>query len=315
MLENILLLVIGLVVLIVGGELLVRGASKLALKMKITPFVVGLTVVAFGTSAPELFISVQSALEGSSSIALGNVVGSNICNLALVLGVTGIITKVSVSKSSLKFDWPVMMLAALLLYFFAATSLEISRLEGGIFLLCLILFLVFTFRNAKISGHVDLEETSPEEALVSDSMPKSFFFILIGLVGLYFGSEWFVKAAREIALNFGISERVIGVTVVALGTSLPELVTAIISALKKETDLALGNLLGSNIFNVFAILGVTVLIKPIEVDQQIVSMDMLWMLGVSLLVFVFMITGKKVSRVESMLLLAVYALYIYNVLI
>ena len=316
MLSNLLLLALGLVVLILGGESLVKGASKLALKMKITPFVVGLTVVAFGTSAPELFISVQSALEGSSAIALGNVVGSNICNLALVLGVTGIIYPVSVSHSSLKFEWPVMMFASVLLYIFSITGLEITSWEGIIFLFCLVAFLYFTFVNAKKSGHTDLKEENKELDLTnSPPVYRSIAFILIGLVGLYFGAEWFVKAAKEIAITFGVSQRVIGVTVVALGTSLPELVTAIIAASKKETDLALGNLLGSNIFNVFAILGITVVIKPISLDPQIVNVDMLWMLGISLLVFVFMVTGKKVSKIESFALLAIYGLYIFNVLV
>ncbi|WP_224996847.1 calcium/sodium antiporter [Cesiribacter sp. SM1] len=309
-----LLLLAGLVLLIVSGDFLVRGASSLALRFKISTLVVGLTVVAFGTSAPELFVSIRAALEGTPDISMGNVVGSNICNLALVLGVAALITPIIVHKDSIKIDWPVTMGASLLLYAIVQDS-YISQLEGGFFVALLVIYIVFLIRKSRkenISKHA-LEDVMDEE-LPSQAPWKDVLYLLAGVTGLYFGSEWFVGSARELASYLGVTERVISITVVAVGTSLPELVTSAIAAFKKESDLAVGNLLGSNIFNIFSILGITSIIKEVYVNSDIVNVDMVWMLAITLLVLPMMFIKRTISRVEGGVLLSVYCVYTYFVI-
>jgi cation:H+ antiporter len=309
-----LLLLAGLVLLIVSGDFLVRGASSLALRFRISTLVVGLTVVAFGTSAPELFVSIRAALEGTPDISMGNVVGSNICNLALVLGVAALITPIAVHKDSIKIDWPVTMGASLLLFGIVQDS-YISQLEGGFFIALLVVYIVFLIRKSRkenISKHA-LEDVMDEE-LPSKAPWKDVLYLLIGVAGLYFGSEWFVGSARELATYLGVTERVISITVVAVGTSLPELVTSAIAAFKKESDLAVGNLLGSNIFNIFSILGITSIIKEVYVNGDIMNVDMVWMLAVTLLVLPMMFIKRTISRVEGGVLLSVYGVYTYFVI-
>ena len=315
MLFSVFLLVIGLVVLVSGGEFLVRGASSIALRAKISPLVIGLTIVAFGTSAPELFISVQSALQGSPDLAMGNVVGSNICNLALVLGVTAIIFPVPVQKDSIQIDWPMAMGSSLLLYLLVQ-DLLLSYLEGGLFVLILTAYSAFVIiksRRQNKAGQEFLEEADlPSEP--SRNVWLDVLMIVLGTLALAFGSDWFVEGAKELAMAFGVSERVIGITVLALGTSLPELVTATVAAFRKATDIAVGNLMGSNIFNVLSILGITSVIKPIEVSPVIVHNDMLWMLGITFIILPMMFFQRKITRIEGVLILLVYAYYIYTVI-
>ncbi|MFP4089955.1 MAG: calcium/sodium antiporter [Cyclobacteriaceae bacterium] len=316
MLIPILLLFVGLVVLIGGGEFLVRGASSIALRFHLSPLVVGLTIVAFGTSAPELFISLQSALQGSPDLAMGNVVGSNICNLALVLGLTALIFPVPVHKDSLRIDWPVTMGSSLLLYLLVQENL-ISAWEGLLFVSILIVYTVFVVRKSRKeikAGKELLEESDlPDEP--SANPFKDILFILLGIAGLSFGSDWFVSGAKSLAMAFGVSERVIGITLLALGTSLPELVTATLAALRRESDIAVGNLMGSNIFNILSILGITSLVQPIAVNETIVRTDMLWMLGVTFLIFPMMLFRRTITRPEGGLLLLIYSYYIYSVTI
>ncbi|AHM60416.1 Na+/ca+ antiporter, caca family protein [Flammeovirgaceae bacterium 311] len=309
-----LLLLAGLALLIVSGDFLVRGASSLALRFKISTLVVGLTVVAFGTSAPELFVSIRAALEGTPDISMGNVVGSNICNLALVLGVAALITPIIVHKDSLKIDWPVTMGASLLLWGIMQDS-YINQLEGVLFVVLLIIYIVFLIRKSRkenISKHA-LEDVM-DEPLPSKAPWKDVLFLLAGITGLYFGSEWFVGSARELATYLGVTERVISITVVAVGTSLPELVTSVIAAFKKESDLAVGNLLGSNIFNIFSILGITSIIKEVYVSSDIMNVDMVWMLAITLLVLPMMFIKRTISRIEGGVLLSVYCVYTYFVI-
>jgi cation:H+ antiporter len=311
MLENILLLALGLIVLIAGGEFLVRGASSLALKFKISPMVVGLTIVSFGTSAPELLISLNSALKGSADLAMGNVIGSNISNIALILGLTSIIYPIAVGKDSRAIDWPVCMGSALLLYLLILDG-TLVMWEGLLFvslLACYIGFLLYkSYRGNKIK--VDEEKvTWPLRAYLKD-----IGFLFGGGLGLYFGSDWFVNGAQNIAIGFGISERIIGLTIVALGTSLPELAASIIAAIKKEADIAFGNIIGSNIFNILSILGITSIITPIAVSEELARVDMLWMMGITLLLFPMMFTLKKITRLEGMILLSLYVVYIGLVL-
>lgn len=314
MLLDIGLMIVGLVILVMGGDYLVRGASNIALRLHLSPLVVGLTIVAFGTSAPELLISLNAALSGSPDLTMGNVIGSNICNLALVLGTTAVICPIPVTGSSTKIDWPMAMGASLLLYFLALEGI-IVWWEGLIFIAILVLYTVFIIRKSR-------SETKMARAIEQDlggadaskgSVVKDYVFIGLGAAGLFFGADWFVGGAQSMARLLGVDERVIGLTVLALGTSLPELVTAIVAAVKKETDLALGNLLGSNIFNVLSILGITSIVKSIHVNEVIVNVDLLWMLGITLVVLPIMLTSSKIDRMEGFFLLTLYSLYIFLV--
>ena len=316
MIITVLILLAGLSFLIIGGDFLVRGASGVALRAKISPLVVGLTVVAFGTSAPELLVSVQSALAGNPDIAMGNVIGSNICNLALVLGVTAVILPIGINRDSLRIDWPVTMGASLLLFFLAQDS-WVNTWEGALFVGILITYTFFIIRKSRKQTKANL---AAQESLL-DELPEptgkpglDFLFIALGGAGLYFGSEWFVDSARTLAVYLGVTERVISITVVALGTSLPELVTSAIASFKKQSDLAVGNLLGSNIFNIFSILGITSLVKEVHVNEVMLDVDMLWMLGITALIFPMMLINRKISRIEGGILLSIYCFYTYTVI-
>ena len=315
MLFNIGFLIIGLFTLIMGGDFLVRGASSLALRLHMTPLVVGLTVVAFGTSAPELLISLSAALSGSPDLAMGNVVGSNICNLGLVLGVTILIGPVRVGPDSIQIDWPVTMGSSLLLFYVVRDN-YLGIYEGIFFILLLLAYTFFIIRRSrkKMKAEITMEKELDVPDLPSKSLIKDIGVIIIGSVGLYFGAKWFVIGAKELALFLEVSQRVIGITIVALGTSLPELVTSMVASFKKETDLALGNLFGSNIFNVLSILGITSIVKEIHVSEIIHQVDMLWMLGITLLILPLMLFQRKLARTEGVILLLVYVYYTYSVI-
>jgi len=315
MLLNITILIVGLFFLIMGGDFLVRGASKIALRIHISPLVVGLTIVAFGTSAPELLISVNAALNGSPDIAMGNVVGSNICNLALVLGITAILSDMKVQQASIKVDWPMAMGSSLLLYFLLFDH-ALGKIEGAVFVTILVIYIIIIIRKSrKETKRIrDVEKDIELPSLPSGKLGKDILFIAAGCAGLYFGAEWFVGAAQELASALGISDRVIGLTIVALGTSLPELVTAVVASLKKETDLALGNLMGSNIFNILSILGITSLITDVHVSEEILKVDMLWMLGLTFAIMPLMVTKGKIERIEGIFLVSIYIIYISLVL-
>lgn len=313
MTNDILILLGGLVLLIAGGEFLVRGASSLAIKFHISPLVVGLTIVAFGTSAPELLISLNAALKGSSDLAMGNVVGSNICNIALILGLTAVLSPIPVGKDSIRIDWPVAMGSAVLLLLLILDG-AITRVEGLVFVALLVAYNFFLIRNSrKLAKLAGLRDNDALKYPTKDYL-KDGFFIALGGVGLYFGAEWFVEGARGLASGFGISERVIGLTVVALGTSLPELVTSVIAAIKKETDIAIGNIMGSNIFNILSILGITSIVKQINISREIIHVDMVWMLILTAILLPMMLTLRKITRLEGLILLGVYIYYIQNVM-
>ena len=315
MATTIAILIIGLIILIVGGDYLVRGSSSIALRLHLSPLVVGLTIVAFGTSAPELVISIQSALKGSPDIAMGNVVGSNICNLALVLGLTAVISPVKVQPNSIRVDWPMTMGASILLYLMVRESYLVA-LEGIMMVFILIVYLFFIIRQSRKDILSTKEETSSEiPDAPSKQIWKDIVFILLGCTGLYFGSEWFVGSAKELALSIGVEERVVGLTIVALGTSLPELATAAVASYKGQTDLALGNLMGSNIFNILSILGITSIIKSIHVHEVILNKDLIWMLLITLMILPLMVMRREVGRVDGIILLIVYAVYIYTVIV
>jgi len=313
MLFDIFLLVTGLFVLILGGDFLVRGASRIALRFHISPLVIGLTIVAFGTSSPELLVSLKSALAGSPDLTMGNVVGSNIANLALVLGIAAMIGPIRVKASIIKLDWPVAMGSSLLLYFLIIDGL-ISWYEGLLFIILLLIYTIYIILNSrKETKAIRAAEKGFDLPSSRQSIRKEIFFILIGSLGLYIGADLLIEGAQELARFLRVSERVIGITVLAIGTSLPELVTSILAAFKKETDLALGNLIGSNIFNVLSILGITSIVTEIQVNEVIIGSDMLWMLGITLVVLPMMIYKRTITRVGGIILFVTYLYYTYSV--
>ncbi len=304
------LLAVGLIILLFGGKILVDGASSIALKLGMSTGLIGLTVVAFGTSAPELIVSLTAALKGNSDISIGNVVGSNIANIGLVLGISGIFYPILIRKSHIRFEYALMVLITLV-YYALSLDLKISRIEGILLLLGFIGFNVYLFRNlGKGIQQNDDAVVEEIEDVRNYSLLASMGLFVGGIVGLYVGSELLVNNAVLISREFGVSERVIGVTIVAVGTSLPELMTSIIAALSKRTDLALGNILGSNIANILSIIGLTAVIKPIYISEAFIQSDYLWMIGLSLLLYPLMRTKMRISKVEGLILLFSYAAYL-----
>ena len=301
---------VGLLLLIVGGNSLLKAAVGFSLRLQIPKIVIGMTVVSFATSAPELIVSLKSALEGHADLALGNVIGSNIANLGLVLGITIIISTISVEKSFYKTDWPVMMLSSLALYGVIAFDGEIQRYEGVVLFVLLIVFLVYLLRFQKTAVIDEMSEDDEELPLYKDVL-----FLAIGGLALWGGSELLIDGSVSLAKAFGISERIIGITIVSVGTSIPELAASVIAVLKKEKAISLGNLLGSNIFNVLAVLGITSMVTPVSItDMRLLTNDIFWMLGFALLVFplVFFPVRMKLSWKEGVILLALYAVFIYK---
>lgn len=308
------LLISGLATLIVGGEFLVRGAVGIAKKAQISTLVIGMTVISFGTSAPELFVSIDAAMDGKPDIAIGNVIGSNIANIALVLGITVLIFPIAAGRNSKVIDWPMMMLATVLFYVFALDN-ELVFWEGAVLFGILLIFTFLLIRNSRRTMKKDKLESSEEEGdddidKVKDKIWLSILFTIIGLVGLYFGAEWLVDGAVDIAGSFGMEERVIAVTVVAFGTSVPELVTSAVAAFKKETDISVGNLIGSNIFNIMAVLGITSMVHPIHVSPASMNFDAWWMIGIAVALLPMMYIGKKIGRLHGVILFATYVIYI-----
>lgn len=307
-----LLIAAGLFFLVLGGNLLLKSAVSISLKLSIPKIVVGMTVVSFATSIPELVVSVKAALAGSPSIALGNVVGSNIANLGLVLGVTLLFGSMQVNRSFYVTDWPVMVVASLLLWFFLWND-EVLRLSEGVLFLTLLLgFLWFLI---KVQKPTVVDEHLEDDELLSPT--KSISYLVVGVAGLWLGSEWLVKGAIDLAQNFGVSDRLIGITVVSVGTSIPELAASVIAMLKKEKAISLGNLVGSNIFNIMAVLGITAMIHPIEVtDPKFLSSDVIFMVAFALLVLPLVLISKSrmLNYKQGILLLAAYIFFIYSVL-
>lgn len=305
--QNIIFLILGLLLLLGSGEFLVKGSVSLAKHLNISTLVIGITVVSFGTSAPELLVSLQGALSGHPDISIGNVIGSNIANIALVLGVTAIILPMPVKKSSMNSDWIVMMIASILFYIFIRTNLLFEFWEGIVFIVILSIFLYWSiYKSRKINKEKEITE-KPKLSLW-----LAFVIIVFSSLGLVYGASLLVKGATGIAYNFGISERIISLTVIALGTSLPELSTSIIAALRKETDISVGNIIGSNIFNILAIIGITGTVTPIKINEEILSNSVLWMLGISVLLLIILLPKKlMLGRIKGVVLLAAYVLYIY----
>jgi cation:H+ antiporter len=310
---SVLFIFLGLILLVVGGEFLVRSAVAISLRFNISKMVIGLTVVSFATSAPELLVSIQAALDGFSDISLGNVIGSNIANIGLVLGVTAIITPLAIDRDFYKFNWPVMMLLSSALYFILRSGRVISRIEGGALLAILLIYLYLLVKRARSARGSQVTDAALDADLERVSNFKLITWLLIGGLALYFGSQLLVSGAVDLATAMGISERIIAVTMIAIGTSVPELAASVIAALKKEKALSLGNLIGSNIFNIASVLGITAIIQPIAVKSEaVLTSDIFWMIGFSAVLIPLAFLPKKweIGRIKGIVIVAAYALFI-----
>jgi len=307
---SIVFILIGFALLVIGGEFLVRSSVALSFKLNLSKMVIGLTVVSFATSAPELLVSLQAALTGFSDISLGNVIGSNIANIGLVLGITAFISPLAIDRDFYRFNWPVMMIFSLALYYFLTTGNNLSRVEGVALLLGIVLYLYLLIRRSR-KEHIEVEGI--DDKLASTSNFKVTIWLLIGAAALYGGSELLVKGAVDLAEMIGVSERVISVTIIAVGTSVPELAASVIAALRKEKAISLGNLIGSNIFNIASVLGLTALIKPINVQSaEILNNDIFWMIGFALIIIPLAFFPRRfiLGRYKGFLLFAGYAVFI-----
>ncbi|QDF65796.1 calcium/sodium antiporter [Shewanella sp. SNU WT4] len=292
----------GFIILTLGAEAMVRGASALALRLGITPLVIGLTIVAGGTSAPELAVSVKSALAGNSGIALGNVIGSNIANIGLILAITALIRPITVQSQMVKRDIPIMIAVSILLWVVLIDG-ELSHFDGALLFGLLIAYLVFSYIDSKKQNTEVEIDNSPQAPWLS------ILLIVGGIALLVGGGILFVDGAVDLARTFGISEVIIGLTIVAVGTSMPEFVTSVLAALKGQSDIAIGNIVGSNIFNILGILGITVLISPIS-SAGFQSLDFIVMLALAAILLPFAYTGLRLGRREGAVMLAGYIAYI-----
>jgi len=306
-------IVVGLLLLIKGGDWLLKSSVSLSLNLSIPKAVIGMTVVSFATSAPELIVSIQSALAGYSDIALGNVVGSNIANLAFVLAITILITPIAVPKSFFKTDWPMMMLTTLLFIGMIVFDGTLSSVEGFIMVLILIAFLYYLLKGQGVS---EVTEVASEEFELLNSF-QTIQYLIAGGFALWLGSETLVRGAVSLASLMGVSERVISISIISVGTSIPELSASIIAIIRKEKAISLGNLIGSNVFNILAVMGITSMIQPISVqDPNLITNDLVWMFAISLLVLlmVFIPRDSRLNRFNGVVLLGLYLYFIYDIL-
>ena len=314
-------IIIGFVLLVIGGEFLVRSSVALSFKLNLSKLIIGMTVVSFATSAPELLVSLSAALDGSPDLALGNVIGSNIANIALVLGITAMIAPLTVDKNFYKKNWPAMMVFSLVFYYFLFNDNLINRTEGIMLFVMLIVFVYIMIAKAKKDKTVVIDEV--DDTLIDTSYFKIIVWLAIGGSALYFGSEWLVEGAKDIAQKMGISEAIIGATVIAIGTSVPELAASVIAALKGEKAISLGNLIGSNIFNIGSVVGLTAIVTPIKVDEtindlginnsEILFTNLYWMLAIAAVLIPLILFPKKfeINRLKGTLLLTAYIVFIF----
>ncbi|MBO1437308.1 calcium/sodium antiporter [Meiothermus sp. CFH 77666] len=307
---SLLLIAGGIVLLYFGGEALVKNAVVLARSWGISTMVVGLTVVAFGTSSPELAASLAAALSGSPAIAIGNVVGSNTLNILLILGVTALVAPIRAQAQFIKREVPIMIGSALLLFWFLYFDQQVSRLEGLLAVVLLGLYIWFLYQSsagesAEVQGEFDQEYGRPVRASW-----QTYGGVVLGLVLLGVGARLLTIGAVELARAFGVPELIIGLTIVALGTSLPEVAASIMAALRREPDIALGNIVGSNVFNILGILGITALVQPIGLPWESIQRDMWVMLGASVLLWPFLVTGFRLGRREGGVFLGLYVIYV-----
>lgn len=301
----VVLIAAGLVALVVGAELLVRGAAALALHLGISRMVVGLTVVSIGTSLPELAVGIDAARLGSGSLAVGNIAGTNVVNVLLILGLSAAIAPLAIASSTIRFELP-MMAAAAILFLVLSLDGDLSRLDGAILLLFAAVFTVQTVLKGRKDPTVDIEDPlgKPRSPLFEAGL------MVAGMVVVIVGAHWLVLGAVDAARAFGVSEAMIGLTIVAIGTSMPELVTTLVGTIRGERDVAIGNLIGSSVYNLAFVLGLTALLIPLEVTQELIRIDLPVMVAVSLLCIPVFITGRKVSRTEGVVFMLTYLAYL-----
>ena len=312
---TIFILFLGFILLFFGGELLVRASVSLATKMNVSTLVIGMTIVSFATSAPELFVSLKAVFSNSGDISLGNSIGSNIANIAFVLAITAIFFKVKIAKKVLSLNYPLLLIASLLLAFILYYFKGVSSFIGYLFVIILITYILILINDAR-----DNQLNAKSEELVVTSSKntityfKSISMLLLGVLLLKYGADFLVNSAMNIADYFEVPDRVIAVTIVAIGTSIPELAASIIAAYRNEDSLAIGNLIGSNVFNIFAVLGLTAIIKPINmIEKALLSFDTMWMLAITIVFGASLYLNKKryLYRKDGLFLFILYLLYIY----
>ena len=318
---NYILLIVGFFLLVKGADYFVDGSSNIAKTLKIPPIIIGLTIVAFGTSAPEAAVSITASLDGQNGMAMGNVLGSNIFNLLMVVGAAGFIKTLHVEKSILSKEFPFLLLASILMIVLSAdmilinsTTNMLSRFDGLILLILFVGFVYYLIKMALKARNISLEETSisiDADVVVStleQPISKSIIYSICGMVAIIFGGKLVVSSASYIASTFGVSDQLIGLTVVAIGTSLPEFVTSIIAATKGESDIALGNVIGSNMFNILFVLGISAFISPMTIEPKLI-IDGIFMIMVTCLTYFFAIKRKDVNKCESLILIGLYLAY------
>ena len=304
MLVQLFFLILGLILLVFGSNYLLKSSVDLSLKYNISKVVIGLTVVSIATSAPELLISISSVLKNSSDIAISNVIGSNIANFGLVLGLALFFSKIKISKNIINQDWNFLMIVSVIFTFFALSKSEVGRIEGGVLFSLLILSLIYVFKKSKGDEN--------EKKIIYNSNSKLILTIFVSSIMLYLGSEFFVESSIYFADYFGVSERIIGLTIVAIGTSLPEVVTTLVAVFKKEMDISVGNIIGSNIFNILAVVGLTSIVKPLEITNvENLQFDLSVMFFVMLLLFLFYSLSKTkiLGRTNGIILLVSFVMY------
>lgn len=302
------LLVLGFLFLFLGGEFLVKASVWLALKFNISKLVIGVTVVSFATSAPELLVSLESAMSGHSEISFGNVIGSNIANIGLVLGLTCIVNPMKVDGESLSLNYPMMLISSLALFLAMFFFNGINWIVGSVLFLALVLFLIVSISKSSLNDQENLEVDN------SLTLFKAIFLLVLGGFGLYFGADFFIDGAVNIAKSFDIDDRLISLSLVAIGTSVPELAASLIAAFKKQNGIALGNLIGSNIFNILAVLGITSFFVELSLeDKAIFYTDLIWMMAFALIIYPLQKIGKKnmLGLREGIIILAMYLAYLY----
>lgn len=314
---NVLILILGLILVIVGAEFMVNGSVAVAKRYRMPEFLIGLTIVGIGTSMPEMVVSLFAGIDGSGSIAIGNVIGSNLANTLLILGISGLIHPISISPTTRRTDIPYNLFVTVVLlvmcfgFTFWKSSQEgiINRWEGIILLALFAGYMTYSFRSSKREDIIDKSDDDGKKPPME--MWKAFILIFAGLAGLIWGGRWFVTGATGIALSFGISETIIAITIVAVGTSLPELATSVVAAVKGKTQLALGNIIGSNIFNICLILGVTSLVKPIPIGG-ILQIDILVPIAAAIMLWIAIYTfrGRRINRADSVIFLLGYVGYV-----
>ncbi len=316
---QILFLILGFGLLIKGSDWLVDGASALAKKYNISDLAIGLTIVAFGTSAPELVVNVFASFQGYQDIAFGNIIGSNIFNLFVILGIAGLITPLAIQSSTVWKEIPISFLAIIVLFvlsndFFSSDGHMLSRIDGIVLLVLFGFFLFYVFKQLKTRNPANESVSHGKE--IPFTTLKIFVFIITGLAGLIIGGKLIVNSAVQLASALGVSEKIIGLTIVAAGTSLPELATSVTAAVKKNNDIAVGNIIGSNIFNIFLILGISSLVKPLNYDT-VFNKDLYFLAIGTIILFIAMFTGKKkkLDRWEAGVLLVFYIVYTYYLII